>query len=233
MEFPFSSTIAIAHRGAHGTNYPENSLEAIKRAVEIGAPAVEFDVCNLRDGNLVVSHDCWIERDGERVDLSTLSSDEMSLPRVEPFLELVAASNALLNLDWKGAGEERRVGKLLALYGLVERTVVSSEDCGALARLKEARPYVTAGLSVDCSLVHARMAPSKTVRRLARLSAVNAIMLDYQLVSTEVVDAVRGENAGLFLWTARDTATFESLLRFAPDGIATDIVNQQLRYSSG
>jgi hypothetical protein len=54
-------------------------------------------------------------------------------------------------------------------------------------------------------------------------------MLDYHVVSPAIATAVRAANAGLFLWTVPDTATFDSLRRFAPDGIATDAIAEQLR----
>jgi len=46
----------IAHRGACWEE-PENSLAAFRRAIELGADYVEFDVQASRDGELVVVHD--------------------------------------------------------------------------------------------------------------------------------------------------------------------------------
>ena len=255
MEFPFTSTIAIAHRGAHDPEHPENSLVAVERAVKLGASAVEFDVCNLRDGELVVSHDNRIKANDVWVDLPTAASIDLerrlvypSLPRIEPFLEVVANSNLLLNFDWKGLGAEYRIGDLLASYHLIERTIVSSTNAGALVRLKQVYPQVTTGLSLPASsdsftepassesarhLRYPRARLPVGVRALIRGGYVDVLMVDHRAVSREVVAAVRGEDLGLFLWTARDVATFESLLRFAPDGIATDDIDQQLRYPSG
>lgn len=46
----------IAHRGA-SAELPENSLEALEHAVEVGADYVEFDVHADPRGSLVVTHD--------------------------------------------------------------------------------------------------------------------------------------------------------------------------------
>ncbi len=53
----------VAHRGLHGLldNTPENSLNAIKRAVELGF-AVEIDIHLTRDGEVVVFHDDTLNR---------------------------------------------------------------------------------------------------------------------------------------------------------------------------
>lgn len=44
------------HRGA-SAEVPENTLEAFRRALEVGADAIELDVHVTRDGHAVVSHD--------------------------------------------------------------------------------------------------------------------------------------------------------------------------------
>ena len=48
--------LVFAHRGACW-EIPENTLAAIRRAIELGADYVEFDVQTSRDGELVVVHD--------------------------------------------------------------------------------------------------------------------------------------------------------------------------------
>lgn len=49
-------TLVIAHRGA-SWDFPENTLPAFERAIEIGADYVELDVHAANDGALVVCHD--------------------------------------------------------------------------------------------------------------------------------------------------------------------------------
>ena len=51
----------IAHRG-DWRNFPENSLEAIESAIQMGVDIVELDVHRTADGELVVCHDKTIDR---------------------------------------------------------------------------------------------------------------------------------------------------------------------------
>lgn len=51
----------VAHRGA-SEEAPENTLEAIRRAVEIGADKIEVDVQRSKDGALVLMHDTTLAR---------------------------------------------------------------------------------------------------------------------------------------------------------------------------
>jgi glycerophosphoryl diester phosphodiesterase len=63
-EPPFSqaaSRLIVAHRGA-SAEQPENTLAAFERAIEVGAPAVEFDVRITADGEAVVMHDAGVDR---------------------------------------------------------------------------------------------------------------------------------------------------------------------------
>ena len=51
----------IAHRGFSG-RYPENTMLAFEKALEIGAEGIEFDVHLSKDGELVIIHDELLDR---------------------------------------------------------------------------------------------------------------------------------------------------------------------------
>jgi len=58
---PHSPAVLIAHRGGAGEAY-ENTMEAFKRAVAVGADMLELDVHLSKDGYVVVAHDQQLER---------------------------------------------------------------------------------------------------------------------------------------------------------------------------
>ena len=64
--------INFAHRGFKG-RYPENTLLAFKKAIEVGADGIEFDVHFSKDGELVIIHDetCLLYTSPSPRDLST------------------------------------------------------------------------------------------------------------------------------------------------------------------
>ncbi len=61
LDAPGTGTHACAHRGDIA-KAPENTLPAIRLAVEKGAPQIEFDVQTTRDGHLVIMHDGTVDR---------------------------------------------------------------------------------------------------------------------------------------------------------------------------
>ena len=53
--------VIIAHRGA-SHDAPENTLAAIGKAMEFGSDYAELDVCQTKDGEIVLMHDETLER---------------------------------------------------------------------------------------------------------------------------------------------------------------------------
>lgn len=56
-----STPVVSAHRG-YSSRYPENTLLAFEKAVELGVDIVEFDVRESSDGELVIIHDAMLDR---------------------------------------------------------------------------------------------------------------------------------------------------------------------------
>lgn len=56
-----SDVLVIAHRG-DWRNYPENSLEAMTNAIDMGVDMIEMDVAKTKDNQLVIMHDKTIDR---------------------------------------------------------------------------------------------------------------------------------------------------------------------------
>src|SRR6187397_1180390 len=69
--------LVAAHRSAHLVS-PENSLSAIKDAIEIGADIIELDVRKTKDGVYVLLHDKNIDRTTiAKGDVSNYTYDEL------------------------------------------------------------------------------------------------------------------------------------------------------------
>jgi glycerophosphoryl diester phosphodiesterase len=208
MTFPFAQTIPVAHRGAHGPGSPENSLEAIARAVELGAPGIEFDVCSLANGKLVVHHEPSL-------------ACEAGEP-VEPYLDLLADADALVLFDWKGDAWEHEAARSLRARGLLERTIFCSTDPRGLLRARTAEPALATGLSVD------RPIDPGTLDRLLTESGAQAATLSRACVREELAAMLRRTRRGLFVWTFSGHEDAAPFLRFSPDGVITDAIEEEL-----
>ena len=129
--------LVIGHRGAP-TEAPENTLAAFRKALEIGAVAVELDVRLTADDHLVIMHDDTVNRTTGGTGLVAEMSLEQvrrlrvggePVPTLREALEAVTPrGEAMLDLKVSGPPERRRE--------LVEKTTAVIEDlrCAESAR---------------------------------------------------------------------------------------------------
>ena len=97
-------SIILGHRGASGYA-PENTLEAFRLAMDMGADGFELDVHLSKDGELIVMHD-------ERVDRTTDGSGLIQSFTLKE-LKTLDASNGMA--QYKGAN----IPTLGELYDLI------------------------------------------------------------------------------------------------------------------
>ncbi|MDE2039989.1 MAG: hypothetical protein KGO96_01385 [Elusimicrobia bacterium] len=144
--------LLIAHRGASGYA-PENTLAAFRLALDLGARAVELDIHQTRDGELVVIHDDDLKRVGRlKARIAELSAGELAAvdvgswfsprfaseraPTLSQAMDLVAG-RAELHVELKHGsrrypGIERRLVELIERRAAWKETLISSFDHPAL-----------------------------------------------------------------------------------------------------
>lgn len=146
-----------AHRGA-SAEFPENTLPAFQRAVDLGVDAIETDVHMTRDGHLIVAHDptclrttgargAWL--DLEAADVAQLdagwgyvaadgqrpfANTGIRVPRLE---ELITAFPRIhLNVDIKSAQAVEPVLSLVNRLGAAKRITLASFRLGSLVEVR-------------------------------------------------------------------------------------------------
>lgn len=132
-----SSVLVASHRG-DWRNFPENSLEAISSAIEMGVDIVELDIQRTKDGHLILMHDDTLDRtttgkgaiaDTTLAYIRTLKlrngcgiRTSQHVPTLREALEL-ANGKVLLNLD-KADRYFDDVYKLLSETGTIRQIVM-------------------------------------------------------------------------------------------------------------
>lgn len=148
-------TLILAHRGASGYA-PENTMEAFKMAVEMGADGIELDVHLTSDGQVVVCHDEKIDRTSNGQGLITSYTLEelrtmdfgyhfykerrgIKLPTLAEVYALIAPTNMIVNVEIKSADPAiiPECCRLAKEYGMENRVIYSSFDHFQIARMKE------------------------------------------------------------------------------------------------
>ncbi|HEX2171924.1 MAG TPA: glycerophosphodiester phosphodiesterase [Dehalococcoidia bacterium] len=147
--------IILGHRGARRA-WPENTLDALRAALDAGADGVEFDVHLTRDGVAVLHHDPTLERMTGRsdriADLAWSDLRALTEPSAAPVVALADVLTALgpdttLDIEIKAPGAERVAADLLQSHPQPERVALSSFDPAILASLRALGSPITRWLN--------------------------------------------------------------------------------------
>lgn len=206
----------IAHRGASG-HAVENSLEAFRKAAELGADGVELDIHTTRDGRAVVFHDFTLPK-GKRIDaLAAAEVREHQLSNGEPvpFLEEVLEAIPALAvwIEVKGLDvrwDERLLGIIDAAPS-PDRCAVHSFDHRIIARLGRNRPGLSRGVLSTSYLVDP-IAPLLT-------TGANTLWQEWQLIDAALVDRVHEAGCRIIAWTVNDQVVAARLSELGVDGL--------------
>lgn len=164
--------LIYGHRGA-SAYAPENTLEAFRLAMEMGADGVELDVHLSKDGELMVIHDGTLSRttngsgavkDFTRRELQLLDACNgmekyrgVTIPTLGEVYALLRDSNMLINVEIKtdDAPYEGIEEKCLALekeMGMESRIIYSSFNHYTIAKLHSLAPDAKLGILYGCAL---------------------------------------------------------------------------------
>ena len=137
---PVSKKILVASHRGDWRNYPENSLPAIRSAIEMGVDIVEIDLALTADSVLVLCHDRTIDRTTSgkgliaeitydsirRVNLRAGQNaiTHWKVPTFEEAL-LLCKDKIVVNID-KGFQYYELIHPLLEKYGMLEQVLIKS-----------------------------------------------------------------------------------------------------------
>jgi glycerophosphoryl diester phosphodiesterase len=165
----------IAHRGFSG-NAPENTLAAVRAAIEIGADMVEIDVTLSSDAHVVVIHDETLDRttDGsgdisryslaelKQLDAGSWFDSKYAGERIPTLDEVLAEveDRVLLNVEIKSEAVVRGVaGKVASAirdFEMIDQVVVSSFSPAALEQMHELAPEIRTAVLYNAELHQGR-----------------------------------------------------------------------------
>ena len=174
-------TRVIAHRGFSGAA-PENTLAAVRAAIDLGAYMAEIDVTLSSDGQVVVIHDTTLQRttnghgdvlkfslaDLRKLDAGSWFSKAFTGERI-PTLDAMLVEvddRILLNVEIKseavGLGVVEKVAAAIRAQGMTDEIVVSSFSPTALEKMHALAPEIRTAVLYNKE-VHQGMDPMEIV----------------------------------------------------------------------
>ncbi len=215
----------IGHRGAAG-HAPENTLLAIRKALQLGAGAIEVDVHYVH-GRLVVIHDRSLNRTTSGTGRLTMRSlayiraVNAGKDQKVPFLEEVfeeAGSRAGLHLEIKGHETAAALGHFIRRKTRegweTGRIVVSSFDHAQLRIMKRHFPEIQIGVLYRF--------PQKGFTQRALGMKAFSVHLPWQLTRKQML--VEAAEAGLkcYIYTVNRRTAIRRFIVWGADGIFSD-----------
>lgn len=216
------SVLVVAHRG-YACCFPENTVDAIKGAYELGSDGVEVDVRLTADGEPVLMHDVTVDRttngsgevqqlklrDIRALDACSWFGRTWRKCPVPTLYEALAATGAdqwiILELKRPFPDEAvRRVLELVRVLGIEHRASIMSYD---LAVLQTAR-----SLSTEVSVIHL-VANTGQLNVLSELG--NAMVMfhkDTVRARPQVVQAARERGLVVGAYTVHQDAEARALI---------------------
>ena len=232
-----------AHRGGAAL-WPENSLDAFRNALALGADFLELDVHLSRDGEVMVIHDATLDRttDGsgpvrERTaaELRALHlKDRGGAPTAEPVptldevVALAAAGQRQMLLEIKTddrkrryPGIEEKVMAVLDRHRFTSFAIVMAFERETWRRVREIRPDARAG-----ALYSARALPAAAIEpelQALRQAGIGFVGLEQRLVTADVARQARLVGLTLGVWTVNERDAIE---RFIGQGVGVVITDR-------
>jgi glycerophosphoryl diester phosphodiesterase len=229
--------LIVAHRGGNPEDV-ENSAEAFRHGLQVGADLLECDLQLSADGRIVVYHDTRYFG----APLSAFTIDELRglIPTLLTLDELITFIDALdsqarLVLDLK----DRRVDRPLLLYLLDRRVdsriLVTSTFAWGLWRLKRRIPELRTGLSRGAilkriprrvrSFAAALVAPVYVALMMAQMrpAGIGTAVLRHELARPGVVRFFHRHGIRVYVWTVDQPARATALRNAGADYLTTNV----------
>ena len=239
--------LAIAHRG-HSIAYPENTLEAYRKAIELGVEMIECDVNITRGGKLVMMHDPTLDRtttgsgqvsaatweEIQQLDAGGKFKPEFAgarVPSTEETLILYKEAGILSCFEVKGANADESYRIALGLvdlfmkHDMLDKAFMSSYHHEAL-QLAKAK-------CLDLLLAPERLPddapadPPEAVRQ-AKSFPAPVIQHQYTVLTAEVIRVLHENEIAVWSWPTTDEASLAFSIELGADALMGDDVQLML-----
>ena len=233
----------IAHRGFSGI-YPENTMLAFKKAIEIGADGIELDVHLSKDGQVMIIHDEALKRttglDGvisdytraelEKISAGKTKNDEFGftpIPSLEEYLAFMAEhKDKFTNIELKTAPVyypeiEEKTLELVRKFDLEKNIIYSAFNWLSIERMQRLGTISETGLLFSGMKLYNQAHIIKSL-------GINYFHPDFNDLTDEIVKSYLDNKVGLNVWTVNEIEDMKVCLSWNIDGLITNFPDRAI-----
>lgn len=227
--------INYGHRGASGY-FPENTMVAFEKAIEMGATGIETDVQMTKDGVLVLIHDEYVNRTTDGIGLvkdytykelmklnaSTYMknyTNKTSIPTVEELLALAKNQDVIINFEIKSGvilypNIEENLINLIYKEQFQNNVILSNFNHYSLVKCKEVSRDIPTGILYMEALYK--------VEDYCSTVGANALHPYFYCAQPEVIQNAHEKGLKVNPFTVNDEGAMNNLILAGVDGIITN-----------
>ena len=217
--------LVISH-AACGGHAPENTLQGVRKAIELGAEAIEIDVQASSDGVPVLMHDITVDRTtGGEGAVAELTLDQLRgldaggepVPTLAEVLD-ITKGNVLLVMEIKQPGIEEQVSRVVSEADAVGQVMSWSFLPKALEGMRAADPRIPCALLVSAEGV----ANWPAVRERALSIGAQGVSVFFPGIDQRIAEDCRRSGLALYSWTPDQPEQIAKLIAQNVDGICSN-----------
>ena len=233
----------IAHRGFSGV-YPENTMLAFRKAIEIGADGIELDVHLSKDGQVMIIHDEALKRttglDGvisdytraelEKISAGKTKNDEFGftpIPSLEEYLAFMAEhKDKFTNIELKTAPVyypeiEEKTLELVRKFDLEKNIIYSSFNWLSIERMQRLGTISETGLLFSGMKLYNQA-------HIIKALGINYFHPDFNDLTDNIVKSYLDNKVGLNVWTVNEIEDMKVCLSWNIDGLITNFPDRAI-----
>ncbi|HRA29849.1 MAG TPA: glycerophosphodiester phosphodiesterase [Acinetobacter johnsonii] len=232
----------IGHRGARG-EAPENTLGGFQYIHDLGIRAVEFDVRQLKDHELIIMHDDnMLRTTGSDQALYPLNSTQLdtynqahiwldwekqSTPTLLQALQIMQDFEHL-EVEVKAVQTQAEAERLIQhltqqLRGFEHNAVITSFDLKILQALQHQHSTFKRGLLIEDDIQHL------AIEQALKYDCCQIGWMN-QLATDDLLKATQQANLAISVWTVNDIERAKHLRDCGIDGLITDFPKMMLQH---
>ena len=247
--------LVFAHQGGGGIR-PENTLEALRHAADIGADVLDSDMHLTRDGVLVLMHDDTVDRTtdgrGPVADLTlaeikaldagyTFTTDGgqtfpyrgqgLTVPTVEEVFQAFPNMRMGLEIKDSPAGTPEAFCVLVRRYHMADKVLVSSFGSDSMTAFRRACPEVATSATQNEVLlfyVLSRLSLERVLTPAYNSLQVPEVSGGIHVLTPRFLDAAQNRNLPVQPWTIDEVEDMRRILAMHVEAINTDYPDRLL-----
>lgn len=242
LELVMGNVMPIAHRGA-SAYAPENTISAVRKAIETGAQFIEIDVHMTKDGEVVAIHDSTIDRTSNKrgnvvdfnlielkgIDFGSWFSSKFKNERIPTLEEVLAVTgqNAVLIIELKNGHNdypniEDKIISLVEKMGLSNFVVLKSFSFKILNRFEKIAPDIK---RLYCTFGGTSWITLDNFLRFKNIfsgSSFHFLQVHKYFLTDWIVKEAKKRNIKVVVWDVHDKETMAKMVDKGVDFIESD-----------